>query len=187
MESFDKMISKILALFHSRKHESKETLDKIYLQNDKFLPVVCELLNAGQTVTLKARGYSMRPFIEHDRDDLIFAKADRVEERDVILAEIYKGHYVCHRVEKIEGNSITLRGDGNIRGTENCTLDDVRGRLIQVIRLGKTWNLDDSRFWKIYSAVWPKLLPIRKYLLAINKLFILRQMPDRWKQKNNRR
>ncbi len=77
MESFDKMISKILALFHSRKHESKETIDKIYLQNDKFLPVVCELLNAGQTVTLKARGYSMRPFIEHDRDDLIFAKADR--------------------------------------------------------------------------------------------------------------
>lgn len=157
-------------------------LDKIFLQNSIFLPQVSELLKEGKTVTLRARGYSMRPFIEHDRDDLIFAYTDSVKERDVVLAEISKGHFVCHRVEKIDGNNLTLRGDGNICGTESCTLDDVRGKLIKVERLGKTWDLESSRFWKIYSKVWPSLLPIRRWLLAFNKVFFLHQMPARIKR-----
>lgn len=186
MEFFKKIIRRLRALFRPHRQGADQEMSRLFLQNDRFLPVVSELLKSGQTVTLKARGYSMRPFIEHDRDDLIFAYTDTVRVRDVILAEIAKGHFVCHRVEKIEGNQITLRGDGNIRGTESCTLDDVRGKLIKVQRLGKTWNLETSRFWKIYSHVWPALLPVRRWLLAFNKLFILRQIPQRWKRKNNK-
>jgi len=156
-------------------------MDKIFLQNAIFLPQVSELLKEGKTVTLRARGYSMRPFIEHDRDDLIFAYTENVKEGDVILAEIEKGHFVCHRLEKIDGQNLTLRGDGNIRGTESCTLDDVRGKLIKVVRFGKTWNLDTSRFWKVYSKVWPALLPIRRWLLALNKIVFLHQLPNRLK------
>ncbi len=158
-------------------------MDKIFLQNAIFLPQVSQFLKEGKTVTLRARGYSMRPFIEHDRDDLIFAYTDKVNVRDVILAEIEEGHFVCHRVEKIEGDRITLRGDGNIRGTEQCTLADVRGKLIKVIRFSKTWDLEHSRFWKVYSRVWPSLLPIRRYLLAFNKIFFLHQIPQRFKRK----
>lgn len=160
-------------------------MDKIFLQNSIFLPQVCELLKEGRTVTLRARGYSMRPFIEHDRDDLIFEYTDSVKERDVVLAEIAEGHFVCHRIETIEGNKVTLRGDGNIRGTEECTLDDVRGKLIKVVRLGKTWDLQHSTFWKVYSRLWPALLPVRQYLLALNRMIFLHQMPHRlkfWKQ-----
>ena len=165
-------------------------MEKIFLQNSIFLSHVSELLKHGNTVTLRARGYSMRPFIEHDRDDLVFAYVEGkdVKERDVVLAEIEKGHFICHRVEKIEDDRITLRGDGNVRGTESCTIDDIRGRLIKVIRLGKTWDLDNSRFWKIYSDIWPSLLPVRRYLLAFNKIFILHQIPERFKQsKNNKK
>lgn len=183
MGFFKKIIKKLLAPFRSGSRSGADSLSKIYLQNDKFLPVVSELLKSGQTVTLKARGYSMRPFIEHDRDDLIFAYTDTVNVRDVILAEIETGHFVCHRVEKIEVNRLTLRGDGNIRGTESCTLDDVRGKLIKVVRLGKTWNLDASRFWKYYSRIWPALLPMRRLLLAFNKVFILHQIPMRFKKR----
>lgn len=156
--------------------------DKIFLQNSIFLPQVSEFLKEGKTVTLRARGYSMRPFIEHDRDDLVFAYTDKVQLRDVVLAEIYPGHFVCHRIEKIEGDRLTLRGDGNVRGTESCTLEEVRGKLIKVVRLGKTWNLQDSRFWHIYSLIWPKLLPIRRYLLAFNKIIFLHQFPERLKR-----
>lgn len=158
-------------------------MDRIFLQNSIFLPQVSEFLKEGKTVTLRARGYSMRPFIEHDRDDLIFSYTDKVEVRDVILAEIEKGHFVCHRVENIDGDKITLRGDGNVRGTESCTLDDVRGKLVKVVRLGKTWDLETSRFWKFYSKVWPSLLPVRRYLLALNKILFLHQLPERFKRK----
>lgn len=154
-------------------------MDRIFLQNSIFLPQVSEFLKEGRSVTLRARGYSMRPFIEHDRDDLIFSYAENIKVGDVVLAEIMPGHFVCHRVEKINGDKVTLRGDGNIRGTESCTLGDVRGKLVQVVRFGKTWNLDSSRFWKIYSRVWPSLLPIRRWLLALNKIIFLHELPHR--------
>lgn len=158
-------------------------MDKIFLQNSIFLPQVSSLLKEGKTVTLRARGFSMRPFIEHDRDDLVFAYTDssNIKVRDVVLAEISEGHFVCHRVEKIDGEKVTLRGDGNVVGTEQCTLADVRGKLIQVGRLGKTWNLEESCFWKVYSRIWPSLLPIRRYLLVLNRIIFLHERPARLK------
>lgn len=177
-----RILIRVLSLFKRKDTKKKDEIEKKFFDNKEFLPIVYEYLKEGRTVTIRARGYSMRPFIEHDRDDLVLKYCDHVKERDVILAEIAKGHFVCHRIEKIEGQTITLRGDGNVRGTETCTLDDVRGKLVEVVRLGKVWNLESSRFWKIYSILWPRLLPVRRYLLAINKLFILRQIPDRWKR-----
>ena len=154
-------------------------MDKVFLQNAVFLPQVSELLMEGKTVTLRARGVSMRPFIEHDRDDLVFAYRTDIKVGDVVLAEVSKGHFVCHRIEQIKGISVTLRGDGNVRGTESCTLADIRGKLIKVNRLGKVYDLETDRFWHYYSIVWPKLLPVRRWLLAFNKVFFLHQMPER--------
>lgn len=164
----------------------EEDIEKKYFENAVFLPAAIELMkeNPKKPLILRARGYSMRPFIEHDRDDLylILNKGD-VKVRDVVLAEIEEGHFVCHRVEKIEGDKVTLRGDGNVRGTEQCLLSDIRCKLVAVKRFGKVWRLDKSRFWHYYSIIWPMLLPVRRWLLAFNKVFILHQLPDRFKKK----
>jgi hypothetical protein len=85
---------------------------------------------------------------------------------DAALAEVSKGCFVLHRVIKIEGTHITLMGDGNIRGTENCEYQDVVGVVQSFIRNGKNISKDNFR-WKVYSYIWPKLLPIRSYLLYI--------------------
>jgi hypothetical protein len=76
---------------------------------------------------------------------------------------------------------VTMRGDGNVVGTEVFPEEKVRAKLIQVIRNGKTYTLTTSRAWKLYSAIWPRLLPVRRYLLAFYRLFWLRQMPNKWK------
>ena len=151
------------------------------MQNSIFLPHVIALTEEGKTVTIKARGYSMRPFIEHDRDNLVFGRFDDVKVGDVVLAEISEGHYVCHRVESINGEVVTLRGDGNISGTESCRLSDVKAMLLYVERKGKTWDLRKSRFWKCYSYLWPKLLPMRRVLLALNNIIFLHTLPARLK------
>ena len=65
------------------------------------------------------------------------------------------------------GCKVTLRGDGNL-GTEECTLADIRGIALAFYRKGRsTPDYTSGRKWRIYSAIWTRLLPIRRYLLYI--------------------
>ena len=40
---------------------------------------------------------------------------------------------MVHRIIKIEGEDVTLMGDGNISGTERCTLSDVKALATHVV------------------------------------------------------
>lgn len=154
-------------------------MQTLQLKNAEFLPHVCELVKEGHRVSLRAKGNSMRPFIESDRDVAVLTDCSDYKVGDVVLAEISKGHYVLHRIDRLEGQNVTLRGDGNVAGTEHCTIGDIRAVTCQIIRKGKTWNLSTSRIWKIYSKVWVRLLPARRYLLAIYRLVFRGEIPRR--------
>ena len=158
-------------------------MQKISKENNVLLPQVVQLVNEGHLVTITARGNSMRPFIDDVRDKLVFGQVDSLSVGDVILAEVTKGHFVCHRIERLEGDVVTMRGDGNVVGTETFPRSQVRAKLVQVVRKGKTYTLATSSTWKVYSAIWPKLLPIRRYLLALYRLLWLHQLPECWKRK----
>lgn len=136
------------------------------MANEVLLPQVVEMLNEGHTVTLPLRGRSMRPFLEDGRDKaLLVAVKEPPRVGDAVLAEISKGHYVLHRIVKIEGERVTLRGDGNL-GTESCRIEDIRALATAFFRKGR--NEPDSVKgwkWRIYSWWWMRLLPIRRYLL----------------------
>ena len=170
----------------------------VQLNNAEFLPHVCALVDEGHDVSIRAKGNSMRPFLESGRDIAVLSHADAYRVGDVVLAEIEKGHYVLHRIdaihtpqgEPIKGPThdsdarITLRGDGNIRGTESCLLRDVRCVASSFERKGKVWSTSTSRFWRIYSRLWPALLPVRRYLLAAYRLLWLHELPQRWQKKH---
>jgi len=157
-------------------------MDRLTVENAVFLPQVVQLIREGHTATMMARGNSMRPFIEDGRDKLVFGQVDTLAVGDVILAEVTEGHFVCHRIETIQSGLVTMRGDGNVAGTEVFPIANVRAKLLQVVRKGKTYTLATSRTWKYYSAVWPKLLPMRRYLLALYRILWLHQWPERWKK-----
>lgn len=147
-------------------------ISTIRVENSQLFPIILDAISRGHTASITARGYSMRPFIEHDRDILIFGALQTVKVGDVVLAELSPGQYVCHRVWKIQGDSVTLRGDGNWPGTETCRCDDLRASLVAIERKGRTYTLATSRVWRIYSAAWTFLLPLRRYLLAIHRRII---------------
>lgn len=154
------------------------------MQNDVFLPQVVELINEGHTVTIMARGNSMMPFIKDGRDSLIFSNLNLdVRVGEAVLAEIHKGVFVCHRIVGIKDGKVTLRGDGNIQGTETCRIEDVKAQLVAVARDGKYYDLNTSKVWKIYSFCWTRLLPLRRYLLALYRLLAMHQLPQRWQRK----
>lgn len=150
------------------------------MDNSVFLPQVVKLIEDGHLATILARGNSMRPFVEDGRDKLVLGPADCVVVGDVVLAEVTDGCFVCHRVERIDGEIVTMRGDGNVAGTEVFPQSRVRAKLVAVQRKGKTYQVDTSRVWKCYSFVWPRLLPVRRWLLAAYRLLYLHQWPARW-------
>ncbi len=156
----------------------------IQLANAEFLPHVCELVNQGHKVTIRAKGNSMRPFLESGRDKAVLSRIDIPPQvGDVVLAEINKGVYVLHRIDRIDGDKVTLRGDGNHRGTESCRHCDLRAIAKEFVRKNKTWHTD-SRFWRIYSCTWCALLPFRRILLAAYRLLWLGEIPRKLKIKS---
>lgn len=140
---------------------------EVQFPNAELLPEIVRMLNEGHTVTLRLRGFSMRPFLEDNRDKALLTKPINPAVGDPVLAEISKGHFVLHRIIAIEGQHVTLRGDGNL-GNEKCRLEDICGAVIGFYRKDHTdMDRTDGIKWRLYSYLWTHLYPIRRYLLGI--------------------
>ena len=48
-------------------------------ENALFLPQVAKFLEEGHTVTIGLKGYSMRPFLEHNRDKALLSKPTTIQ------------------------------------------------------------------------------------------------------------
>ena len=134
---------------------------------DLYMSGLETLLMEGREVEMTPKGSSMLPFIKGDRDSVVLTKpAKPFEVGDIVLAKV-GGRYIMHRIFSVEGNDLTLMGDGNIRGTESCASSDVIGLVTEihkengkVVKPGK-------------GALWRTLMPFRRYILAIYKRVIL--------------
>lgn len=140
---------------------------EVQFANADLLPEVVTLLNEGHTVTLRLRGFSMRPFLEDNRDKALLIKPSTINVGDPVLCEIAPLHFVFHRIIKIDGEDITLRGDGNI-GVEHCKRENVLGAVIGFYRKNrKRLDRTDGWKWRLYSYIWTRLFPLRRYILGI--------------------
>lgn len=150
---------------HSLQPETRE----VQFQNAQFLPEVVKLLNEGHTVTINLRGVSMRPFLEDGRDKAVLIRPSNPKVGDPVLAEISEGFFVLHRIYRIEGDQVTLLGDGNPRRSyEHCLQSDICGAVVGFYRKGSS-RLDrtDGWRWRCYSFFWMHTLFLRRYILYI--------------------
>ena len=141
---------------------------KVILPNAILLGEVCRFLDEGRSVELMTKGASMSPFIRGERDSVELVKRDKVEVGDIVLCQITPGHYVLHRIHRLNGERVQLKGDGNLDGTEACTLAEVCGTVDFIIRKGKRRINCNTRCFKSLSRMWvnsPRL--VRKYCLGI--------------------
>lgn len=144
-------------------------MDKRLVENEVLLPKVAEWIAAGHTVTLVVKGQSMNPFLRNARDRVTLAPftSEALQPGVVVLArELGQERFVLHRIIRREGDSLTLQGDGNVKGTEQTTVDRVMGQVIEVIR-GKRHFDTQGRTWRYYSCCWRLLRPMRRWLLAL--------------------
>ena len=125
---------------------SDNKITEIQFPNAEFLPEVVKMLNEGHTVTLRLRGFSMRPFLEDNRDKALLCKPAHPKVGDPVLAEVSPKHFVLHRIIDIKGEQVTLRGDGNL-SDETCRLENIAGAVIGFYRKGRE-QLDRTDGWK---------------------------------------
>ena len=146
-------------------------MKQIAVPNTELLPEVRRLIDEGRQVVILARGNSMLPFI---RDGLDSVKLEGVKGKelrigDILLCEISPGRYVLHRLIRVEGESLVLMGDGNLRGTERCRTADVIARAVEIIRPNGATVCCDSPRERRRARLWYSMLPMRRYLLVIWK------------------
>lgn len=139
--------------------------EKITLPDALLLSEVASMLSEGHAVTLHAKGNSMFPFIVGGRDSVVLQRIKKLYRGDIVLACLSGGHYVLHRIHRMENEKITLLGDGNI-GTESCRPADVCGTVVKIIRNGRHVRCS-SRGERCRVRMWRALLPLRRLILAV--------------------
>ena len=135
-------------------------MDRLILPNDVLLDEVAQLLGEGREVVITPKGRSMLPFIRGEVDRIKLRQPDILKVGDIVLA-CFESRYVLHRIVAINGDEITLMGDGNLKGTEQGDRSKVVGKVIEIItpdhrqhKPGKAW-------------LWRHTLFLRKYLLKV--------------------
>lgn len=138
------------------------------IANEILLPETARLIAEGHTVTHIVRGNSMNPFLVDRRDKVIlssFANSD-IRKGSFVLAKDAIDRFVLHRVIQRKGDALLLMGDGNIKETERSSIDRILGVVTTVIRKDRPYSCDGCR-WRVYTAAWMFLLPVRRILLGV--------------------
>lgn len=126
------------------------------MSNNRILfGTVRDLLLEGESVQLTVQGQSMLPFFRSGSTILLRP----IREEDftpltVVMADA-GNHFVVHRILRVEGDRVTLLGDGNLVGTETMSRDKVYG------------VVDCSRLHRGLAWCWMKGRRLRRFPLAI--------------------
>ena len=136
------------------------------LPDEVFLNGVCDLLSEGKEVTMTPFGNSMLPFIRGGHDSVVLRKPKTLKVGDIALARVWQNRFVLHRIIHIDGNKLTLMGDGNLKGEEHCLMDDVSGIVIEIVKA------NGRRMKPAKGRCWRGLLPVRKQLLYLARVWM---------------
>lgn len=131
------------------------------LPNEIFIPEIARLVADGKQVVFTPTGVSMRPYIEGGVDNVTLVRPTDLQVGDIVLAEIQPQHYVLHRIYALQGEAVTLMGDGNLQGEEHCSRSNILAK-VTAIHSPKGKSKPVTKAW-----LWRHILPLRRILLKI--------------------
>jgi len=146
---------------------SRKTAPTELLMNEALL-----LIEEGKRVIVRVKGSSMLPFLRGDKDSVELEKASEIKCGDIVLAYVEECRFVLHRIIRIDGERVVLMGDGNLKGCEYCRIEDIKAKAVNIIKPAKGGYKKISctdRTHMRKADLWKKLLPVRRYILAIYK------------------
>jgi len=124
-----------------------------------LMSVARPALERGQRVRMVAKGSSMLPFIRSG-DVVELTSTEMGPARgDVVVAQTAPGRYVIHRVVRVAGEGVWLRGDSQRRAEGPVVPGEVFGRVAAVERSGRRWRLDRG-VWRLSGWAWMTTHPV---------------------------
>lgn len=159
-------------------------LNRVSIPNEEIYAQIKTLIDEGHNVTIAVVGTSMQPFFESYRDEIMLTKCSAPKVNDVVLARTDHNLYAAHRVTAICGQRFTMRGDGNVYGTETAAFSDIIGVVNHYRRCGaKEFRKLDSLRWRWHTLTWPRNTTLRRLALAFHhhiylKLLWLAKKPE---------
>lgn len=138
---------------------------KTIIDNDTFFEVVKAELAQDKTVSFKVKGQSMWPFYHDGQTTVLVSSANSLKKYDVVVAN-YQGKVILHRIIKIQGDSITLRGDATFR-KEVVSRSVVFARVVEH-QTKKTISSNQKRYrFKVWLWIHN---PLRKLFIRLRSI-----------------
>jgi len=138
----------------------------IVLPGSELMPVIRAALERGQSVRLTANGSSMLPFIHDGETVELVPPRSSLMRGDIVLAQSEEDKYVLHRVVRIEGDGVYLRGDAQKHREGPLPRHAVLGLAVTSSRHGRVRVLDRGA-WHWLGLVWMRSGWLGLYLLQI--------------------
>ena len=128
--------------------------------NRELFAVVRDMLLEGQSVRVAVEGQSMIPFFRSGSTVVVRPlREGDLRRLNVVFADAGRS-FVIHRIIAIEGDRITLLGDGNPRTPEIVEREKIYG------------IVDCSPLHLALARLWVWMRPVRRWPLAIFRRII---------------
>jgi hypothetical protein len=139
----------------------------IYIPNQLFFAEVQAQIRQGKKVKIKVRGNSMLPFIRNNDEALLIPPIpEHIKKGIPVVAQTDELGIVLHRIYHIEGNRITLLGDGNINQFEHTSPDHIIATVSHYYR-GKHTIKVNSWYMYLIGRLWMAAHPWRRKVLTL--------------------
>ena len=146
------------------------------------------LLKAGACIQIHPQGYSMYPFIDPRRDEVVLAGIEdgsALRRGDVVLYRRENGMLVLHRIYKIGQDGLYLLGDHQTAIEGPVRREQVKGKMTGMVRDGRYMDVGNPGY-RMLSVVWLWLRPARRAIMV--PAARLRRMEDsHFSEENNKR
>ncbi|WP_302438349.1 hypothetical protein [Roseburia hominis] len=126
------------------------------------------LLKAGVCIQIHPQGYSMYPFIDPRRDEVVLAGIEdgsALRRGDVVLYRRENGMLVLHRIYKIGQDGLYLLGDHQTAIEGPVRREQVKGKMTGTVRDGRYMDVGNPGY-RMLSVVWLWLRPARRAIMV---------------------
>lgn len=125
-----------------------------------------KILQQGNAIRIKPKGYSMYPMLIPHRDEVIIEPVENsslLKRGDVVLYRRDESILVLHRIWKVKPDGFYLVGDNQEEIEGPVRADRIKGKLIYFIRNNKQISVGNI-VYRFVSGCWLFVRPFRKYI-----------------------
>lgn len=134
------------------------TLDRM----EELMPLIQEVLSAGQSVRIYPMGTSMLPMLRQGVDSVVLSPIKgKLQKYDIPLYQRASGKYVLHRIIAV-GETYTCMGDNQLRPEPGIREDQLIAVVTAFYRKERAYSVTDPGY-RLYCRMWYHSRHLRKF------------------------